>query len=77
VSTLQPDPSSSFSLLRSRSTLRESFSHQKLLFDDGSLALPHPSCLCQKHPCTKIAARRFVSTMSGRPGISAAWSLNL
>ena len=39
----------------------------------GHLNIWH-SCACQKQPCTKIAARYFGNTRSGRPGKSLEYS---
>jgi hypothetical protein len=54
--------------LRSRRLFTSSFSFQKSILDLGSLAILHPSCPCQKHPCMKITACLEGKTMSGVPG---------
>ena len=36
----------------------------------GNLKYLHPSCPCQKHPCTKITVRYLGKTISGLPGRS-------
>lgn len=45
------------------------FRFQNALFVCGLLALGHPLCPCQKHPCTKISFSCPVRTISGLPGI--------
>jgi hypothetical protein len=43
----------------------------------GIDAFRHPGCRCQKHPWTSTTARSRGNTMSGVPGKSVRWSLNL
>jgi hypothetical protein len=57
-------------LRASRSLLPSSFFVQNCTLDFGIRARAHPLCLCQKHPWTKITARRERKTKSGVPGRS-------
>lgn len=52
----------------SRSRFLANFAAQKSGLVLGTRQAAHPSCACQKHPCTNIAFLRFVNAMSGRPG---------
>lgn len=73
----QPSASSADFVLMSRSIFSENFFSQNSRFDFGVDAFEHPSCLCQKQPCTRMINRSFGSTISGVPGKSFLWSLNL
>lgn len=60
----------------SRLTVPSNLRCQNSELDLGVAANLQPGWRCQKHPCTKIAARYFGSTISGRPGRSFTCSLN-
>lgn len=72
VTTRQPAKINVSTALRSRASFARNFSFQKSALDLGVVVFQHP-CRCQKQPCTKTQARRFLNTMSGLPGSSLAW----
>ena len=51
------------------------FQYSELLL--GLEAILHPSCWCQKQPCTKMTVLYFGSTISGLPGRSLRLMRNL
>ena len=71
--TRQPRLCSASTFRRSRKTFLRNFSCQNRTRVLGEYAYWHPGCLCQKQPCTKIAAWRRGKTRSGRPGRSLRW----
>ena len=68
VATRQPAWSRSFRLRRSRSMFVSNLACQNPWRVDGVVAYGHPSCRCQKHPCTKHTAPNRRNTRSGVPG---------
>lgn len=71
--TLQPCSQRSCAFFLSRSMLSANFLNQNSCRVDGIVVYLQP-CLCQKHPCTNMAALRPLKTMSGFPGKSLACS---
>jgi len=67
VKTCQPADCNSLSFNLSRATVPENFSSQNSCLALGVYAYLHPSCRCQKHPCTKMTVLYFGNTMSGLP----------
>lgn len=74
VATRQPLFRNASVTCLSRSTFRANLSAQKPELLAGADARRQSRCLCQKQPCTKIAALCFFSTRSGLPGKSLGWS---
>ena len=72
IATRHPVASRSFLTRRSRMTLALNFARQKSARVDGSLALGHPSCRCQKQPCTKQTAPNRRNIRSSIPERSRA-----
>lgn len=72
TATRQPSARRSSTALPSRATVAANFSLQNSWFEDGTAASLQSLCRCQKHPCTKTAASKRGSKMSGRPGKSRA-----
>ena len=68
--TRQPCASSCLKTRPSRAVFPLSFASQKARRVVGIVAFRHPSCWCQKHPCTKTTAKRATNTISGLPGNS-------
>ncbi len=75
--TRQPRFLNSFCLSLSRSMFWLNFSFQNSTLVDGVVEYLQFVCLCQKQPCTKITVRCFGNTISGVPGSSFTWILNL
>lgn len=76
VKTCQPADWSSAFFNLSRFTVPENFCNQNSCRDLGVYAYLHPSCRCQKQPCTKMTVLYFGSTMSGLPARVLLWVLN-
>ena len=74
TSTLQPRLIICLTCLSSLSVFCLNFSSQLSRFCSGIVANLHPLCLCQKHPCTKIAKWYLAKTISGLPGNFLSWS---
>lgn len=72
TATRQPRCLSASTFRPSRRTLPENFASQNATFVLGHAAAAHPLWRCQKQPWTKITARNFGRTRSGRPGSSPA-----
>ena len=70
VMTRHPVASSCLETRPSRAIFPLSFASQKARRVVGIVAFRHPSCWCQKHPCTKTTAKRATNTITGFPGNS-------
>jgi hypothetical protein len=73
----QPASCSLVRLCASRATLPSNLADQKAALVAGVVVKRHSTWRCQKHPCTRTAARYFGNTRSGLPGKSATCSRNL
>lgn len=71
--TAQPLSSKLVATRVSRATFLPNFSIQKGVLLFGVVAMEHPTCLCQKQPCTKTTVLYFGKTKSGLPGKPAPW----
>jgi hypothetical protein len=69
VATRHPRSASRSRTRSSRFRFASSLAIQNCWRVAGVVAKRQPSWLCQKHPCTNMAARCFARTRSGRPGI--------
>lgn len=72
VATRQPSARSTSRTALSRATFDPNFACQNFERVTGVVAKRHPSCRCQKHPCTKMTALYFGNTRSGLPGMPLA-----
>ena len=68
----QPSFFSSDNFWRSRRTFASNLSFQYSRLERGMVASGQHRWRCQKHPCTNIASRGVLKTMSGLPGKSRA-----
>src|ERR1035441_10072320 len=68
--TLQPDRARRARVDLSRATFSSNFLLQNRTRVFGVRVRKQPTWRCQKHPCTNIALRRALKTISGRPGTS-------
>lgn len=77
MKTRQPDSSNSKIFFSSLNTLFFNLGFQYWALLVGFFDRGHPSCWCQKQPCTKMTILYFGSTISGLPGRSLRLMRNL
>lgn len=75
--TFQPYFLNSSETFLSRNLLPWIFLNHQSVFVFGNTKFLHPSCPCQKHPCTNIMVLYLANTISGLPGKSFLCNLYL